>query len=280
MKYGVNAFIWTANCTAEHLPLLEKIKAHGFDGVEFPAVNPGSVPTATLRKGLEANGLECTTCSIVLDGMSIFSEDAAVRERTLQHLRDCVRVTAELGGGVCAGPLYSPVGWLPGRRRTADEWKRAVESYQSLGGFLKEHRVKLAVEALNRFETFFLNTAADAKLLCDEVNDPNVGILFDTFHANIEEKDVAAALRHAGPRVIHIHTCENDRGTPGSGHVDWAGVFSAIRDIGYNDWLTIESFGFNIPEIAGAAAIWRDLAPSPEVIAFEGLKFLRSRTAA
>jgi D-psicose/D-tagatose/L-ribulose 3-epimerase len=133
----------------------------------------------------------------------------------------------------------------------------------------------LAIEPLNRFETYFLNTAADAALLCDQINHPDIGILFDTFHANIEEKDIAAGIRTVGRHLRHVHTCENDRGIPGSGHVGWTAVFQALRDLRYDGWLTIESFGFNIGDISAAAAIWRDIEMTPDSIAFEGVKFLR-----
>jgi D-psicose/D-tagatose/L-ribulose 3-epimerase len=171
--------------------------------------------------------------------------------------------------------MYSPVGYLPGRRRTADEWKYAVDGLQQLGDTLAANRVTLAIEPLNRFETYFLNTAADAVLLCDQVNHPNIGILFDTFHANIEEKSIAAGIRTVAKHLRHMHTCENDRGIPGSGHVEWAAVFQALRDIRYNGWLTIESFGFNIGDISAAAAIWRDIEKTPDSIAFDGLRFLK-----
>jgi D-psicose/D-tagatose/L-ribulose 3-epimerase len=151
-----------------------------------------------------------------------------------------------------------------------------VDTYQAIGDTLTETGVTIAIEPLNRFETYFLNTAADAVRLCDEIDHPNVGILFDTFHANIEEKNVADALRTAAPRLKHLHTCENDRGIPGSGHVDWPGVFEAIRDIGYDARLTIESFGFSLGEISAAASIWRDIERTPESIAFEGVKFLKA----
>jgi D-psicose/D-tagatose/L-ribulose 3-epimerase len=169
---------------------------------------------------------------------------------------------------------------MTGRRRTAEEWKRAVECYQSIGGTLSEYGVRIAIEPLNRFETYFLNTAADAVALCDEIDHPNVGILFDTFHANIEEKNVAEAYRTVGRHLKHVHTCENDRGIPGTGHVDWKGVFQALRDVRYDGWLTIESFGFSLGELSAAASIWRDIAPSPESIAFEGVKFLKRGMAA
>lgn len=275
MKFGVNLLIWTANFTERHFPLLPRIKAAGFDGVELPLFAPHGYPAGAVRRELESNGLEATTCCILPGGCSLFDSDPSSRNRAMDHVRKQIEVNAELGSKLMAGPLYSPVGYLPGRRRTAQEWSRAIESYQELAAALDQFQVTMAIEPLNRFETFFLNTAADGAALCGAVNHPRVGLLIDTFHCNIEEKDIAAAYRTAGRHLKHVHTCENDRGIPGSGHVEWGPVFSAIREVGYDGWFTIESFGFNLPEISGAAAIWRDLAPTPDAIAYEGLKFLK-----
>jgi D-psicose/D-tagatose/L-ribulose 3-epimerase len=275
MKYGVNTFIWTASFTRENLPLLPEIKRHGFDGVEVPLFRPSEFATADIAKGLAENGLECTICSVLTGGLSMISEDAAVRRQTHVHMEDCVKTAADVGAKIMAGPLYSPVGYLPGRRRTADEWRWAVDCYQSLGPVLQQYGVTIAIEPLNRFETYFLNTAQDAAALCDQIGHPNVGVLFDTFHANIEEKDIAQGYRTVGRHLKHVHTCENDRGIPGTGHVEWKSVFQALHDLKYDGWLTIESFGFALGELSAAASIWRDIAPTPESIAYEGVKFLR-----
>jgi D-psicose/D-tagatose/L-ribulose 3-epimerase len=275
MKFGVNTFIWSASFEKENLPLLPLVKEKGFDGVELPLFRPADFLTTEIRQGLEANGLECTICSVLVSGFSLISDDAEVRTRTIAHMKDCIRTAADVGAKIIAGPLYSPVGFLPGRRRTPDEWKWAIEGYQALGDTLVANNVTLAIEPLNRFETFFLNTAADSVALCDAVNHPNVGILFDTFHANIEEKDIAAGYRTVAKHLKHVHTCENDRGIPGSGHVEWPAVFQALRDIQYDGWLTIESFGFALGDLSSAAAIWRDIEATPESIAFEGVKFLK-----
>jgi D-psicose/D-tagatose/L-ribulose 3-epimerase len=280
MKYGVNTFIWTANFDSSNLPLLPRIKKAGFDGVEVPLFNPAQFAVADIRRGLKENGLECTICSVLTGGMNMISDDAAVRQKTRAHMEACVNSAAEVGAKIIAGPLYSPVGYLPGRRRTSEEWKWAVDCYQSLGPVLSSHGVTIAIEPLNRFETYFLNTAEDVARLCDEINHPNVGVLFDTFHANIEEKDIAQGYRTVGRHLKHVHTCENDRGIPGTGHVEWDGVFRALRDLTYDGWLTIESFGFSLGELSAAASIWRDIAPSPESIAFEGVKFLKRNTSA
>jgi D-psicose/D-tagatose/L-ribulose 3-epimerase len=279
MKFGVNSYIWAAAFDASQLPILPRIKAWGFDGIEVPVFRPAEFDAVMVRRGLEANGLEVTTCASLVPGLSLITDDADVRKRTLAHVKDAIKVSAEVGSRLFAGPLYCPVGEIPGRRRTADEWKRAIEGIQALGDTLVSHNVTLAIEPLNRFETYFLNTDADAKALADAVNHPNVGILFDTFHANIEEKDIAEGCRTLGRHVRHVHTCENDRGTPGSGHVDWSGVAHALKDIGYDGWLTIESFGFALGDLSAAAAIWRDIESSPEDIASKGLPFLKKLMA-
>ena len=280
MKFGVNTFIWSESFDRSQLPLLPRVKAAGFDGVEVPLFQPAEFATEVIAKGLAENGLECTICSVLTGGLSMISEDGAVRKKTRVHMEDCVKTAADVGAKIIAGPLYSPVGYLPGRRRTADEWKWAVDCYQSLGPVLAQYGVTIAIEPLNRFETYFLNIADDAVALCDQIGHPNVGVLFDTFHANIEEKDIADAYRKVGRHLKHVHTCENDRGIPGSGHVEWKSVFQALRDIHYDGWLTIESFGFALPMISAAAAIWRDIERTPESIAFEGVKFLKKSVAA
>ncbi|MGE5646810.1 MAG: sugar phosphate isomerase/epimerase family protein [Acidobacteriota bacterium] len=279
MKFGVNTFIWAAQFDEKSFPLLAAIKEHGFDGIEIPVIQPTRVPAAKIRRALEKYGLSATACGVIPDGLSLISDDAAVRESTIAHLRDCIQVVAEAGAKIYAGPLYSPVGYLPGRRRTEDEWNWAIEAWQTLAPTLADYGVTVALEPINRFETFFLNTAADAAALSEAIDRPNVGILFDTFHANIEEKDVAAGFRTAAPYLKHAHASENDRGTPGTGHVDWAGVFRELRAMNYKGWFTIESFGFAAGELAAAASIWRDLAPTPESIAFEGIRFLKNQAA-
>ena len=276
MKFGVNVLIWTANFTPQHLPLLPEIKRQGFDGIEVPLFSPADFCASDIRRGVEQNALECTACSVIPRGLSIGSDDHSVRQKARTHIEDCVKLAAHAGAKILAGPLYTPVGYLPGRRRTADEWKWAVESYQSLGPVLERYGVTLAIEPLNRFETYFLNTAADAAALCDQIGHANVGILFDTFHANIEEKSIPNAIRSLGKGMLgHFHACENDRGIPGSGHQDWNGIRDALREVEYDGAVVIESFTPGAVEIAKAASIWRPLAPSQDELASEGARFLR-----
>lgn len=278
MKIGVNTLLWTADFGPRHFPLLNQVKRWGFDGIEIARFEFDTFAVAEVRRAVADAGLECTFCSALTGSASLVSESAQVRTAARDFLLKGIQTAAELGSAVFLGPFIAPVGQLPGRRRTPDEWKRAVEELSRLCPALHRHGVTLVLEPLNRFETYFLNTAADSARLCDELGDSRIGVLFDTFHANIEEKTILDAAAVLGKHIRHVHTCENDRGIPGSGHVDWEGLFSALDRIAYDDWLVIESFGSTIPEIAAAACIWRDLAPTAEAIAVEGLRFLRGMT--
>ena len=278
MKFGINTLLWSAAYDHSVRARLPLIKEWGFDGVEVPVFRLPEFSASTLRRDMEANGLEYTICSVLLPGLSLIGDDASVRRKTVSHLRDTIKTVADAGASILAGPLYSPVGYLPGRRRTVDEWNWAVEGYQSLAPTLEENHVTLAIEPLNRFETFFLNTAADAAALCDAVGHPKVGILFDTFHANIEEKQIGAGYLTVGKHLLHVHTCENDRGTPGSGHVHWSETFDTLKETGYNGWMVIEAFGLALPEIAAATKIWRRMYKSEDQLASDGLAFMKRET--
>ena len=280
MKFGINTLLWTAAFDLDHLDLLPQFKAWGFDAVEIARFDFEGFPARLIREAAHNEGLETLFCSALTGELSLISDDRATRRRAHDFIRRGAETAAELGSPVMVGPYLGPVGQLVGRRPNDDEWQWAVDELRALTPALRECDVTLALEPLNRFETYFLNTAADAARLCDQVHDPYVGVLFDTFHANIEEKRLGDAIRTLGDHVAHVHVCENDRGAPGSGHIDWAGVFGALADVRYRDYCVIESFGSNIPEIATAAAIWRDLAESSEALAREGLSFLREAEAA
>ncbi len=276
VRFGVNTLLWTAGFDESSLPLLPRIRNWGFDGVEIARFAFDDFPAAKIRQAIKDEGLGCTFCSALTGDLSLVSAEASTRARTLDFLKQGIETAAELGSGVFMGPFCAPVGQLPGRRRNEDEWKWAVEGFRALGPALDACHVHLAHEPLNRFETYFNNTAEDALALCDEAGPPRLGIIVDTFHSNIEAKDTAATVRNVARRLVHFHASESDRGVPGTGQVHWRETMSALKQVNYDGWIVIESFGSTIPEIAAAACIWRDLAPSVESIATEGLKFLRT----
>ncbi len=278
MQFGVNTLIWSGSFEPDKYPI-DALKEVGVDGLEIPVFDPSTLDAAAARRTCEAHDFNLHFCSVNPDGMNPISDDAGVRARTLEHWKTVVATAAEAGADQIAGPTHAPVGHLPGRRRNDDEWKWGVEMHQALDETLADAGVTMAVEPLNRFETYFLNTAADAVRFVQEIGSPRIGILLDTFHQNIEDKDVPEAYTTCGEHLLHVHTCENDRGTPGSGHVDWTGVLAAIKATGYDRWLTIESFNSHIPELSAATAIWRDLADSMDDIAIDGTRFLRETWA-
>lgn len=276
MKYGVNTLVWTMRVGEKQKPLLAKIKQWGFDGAELYLSPDEPADLPAVRKMLDDLGLERTTCSVMPPDANPVSPSPEVRARGREVLNRCLDRTAELGAKLICGPLYAGLGVMTGCGRTDDEWKRAVENLQRAAEHARPAGVTLCIEPLNRFETYFLNTQADAARLVREVGAPNLKVHFDTFHANIEERDSAASVRAMARELGHVHISENDRGIPGTGHNDWKGILAALREVGYDGWLTIESFAQPEPDLAAAAAIWRDLAPSGDELAVQGLRFIKS----
>lgn len=280
IEYGVNFLLWSGDFTKESIPLIQKAADIGFDGVEIPIFDPEAVDIKATKDALKSAGVKCAAgCSILGDDRDMISDDSAIREDAKKYMKDCIEICAALDSHIFCGPLYSAVGKLVGRSRTEEEWDRAVSGLREVAQVAGDNGVTLAMEPLNRFETYFINIAEDAVKLAKDVDHPNVKVHLDTFHMNIEEKDLYKAIKSTGDAglLVHMHCCENDRGAPGSGHVDWDGVFKAIHEVNYDGWVVIESFVPAIEAIAKAAAIWRELGPGgADAVAVDGLKFLKS----
>ena len=273
MKIGVSAFAWNFRFDATEIEVVRGLREQGIEGFEVPVFEPGEVDVVGLRRGLEAEGLEPTVCTILPAGINPISAEAGVRARSVEHLKSVVQTAAELGATRAGGPVFAPIGYLPGRKRTADECAWAVECFQALDETLREYGVELSLEPVNRSETFLVTTAADGIALVDAIGSPRIGVLIDTFHANIEEKNVAAAVALVGSRMKHVHISENDRGVPGTGHVDFPGIVAALKASGYDGYLMIEGFGFDARYTRDA--IWRDHSLRPEDVAVGGARYLR-----
>lgn len=276
MKIGINHFLWSGQATREMIPVIRKMHKIGFDGVEFPIFHTNETAYREIRSALDDLGMGATGCTVMPPDAYLIADEAKVRARGVEYLRTALRMCKILNCDVLCGPLYSPVGKLVGRPRTKDEWKWAVAGLKAAGQTAEDLGVTIAVEYLNRFETYFLNTAADTLQLIKEVGSPGVKMMMDTFHSNIEEKDMGAAWKKCGKALAHVHISENDRGVPGTGHVAWDEVFHALKAIRYDGWATIESFGTTVPEIATAASIWRSLFKSNEEVARKGYAFIRA----
>jgi len=279
MRFGLNVLLYTDVFTKEHLGLIAKVADLGYDGIELPFIDLDSLDAPAIRKALQKAGIAATACAVMVPGTNLISADAAERQAGVDRLERVIGLAADMGADVVAGPLYAPVSQLVGRGRTPDEWQWAVEGLTTAAELAGKADVRLAIEPLNRFESYFLNTAADALALVKAVDHPHLTVQLDTFHANIEEGDTPAAIRLLGTHLGHFHASESHRGTPGTGQVAWKGCFAALREIRYEGWVTIESFARGIVELCAAAAIWRDIYDSADGLATKGLAFLRSMAA-
>lgn len=279
MKIGMNLLLWTGGVTAEHFPLLGKLKAAGFDGVELPVFGGTPADYKPIRAELDKQGLKCTTVTILTKDTNAVSPDAATRQKAAEWLKNVVEINHVLGSETVVGPYHSAIGEFSGSGPTADEKKRSADVLRGAAELAKSANLMMAVEYLNRFECYLLTTAAQAVELVKMVDHPNLRTMYDTFHAHIEEKGQAATVRTLAPVLAHVHISENDRGTPGTGQVDWDAVFSTLAEVGYDGWLTIEAFGRALPDLAAATKVWRDLFPSPDEVYTKGIKFIKEQTS-
>ncbi len=280
MKTGMNLLLWTTHVTEEHFPLFAKLKRTGFDGVELPLFDGDAAHYRKVRKELDNHGLDCTTVCCVNEAANPISPDPALRRAGLDRIKWAIEMTATLGGENLCGPYHSPLGVFSGSGPTADEKKRAAEVLRQAAEEAQKAKVMLAIEYLNRFECYFLTTAADALALVKAVDHPHFRMMYDTFHANIEEKHAAEAIQNIAGSFVHVHISENDRGTPGTGHVSWDETFRALRQVGYDGWMVIEAFGRALPDLAAATKVWRDLFPSAEEVYAQGLRFMKEKWSA
>lgn len=264
-------FLWTTRVGPEHERLLADIGETGFDGVEIPVFEGTPDDYAALGRRLDGLGLGRTAVSAIGDpALDLISADPALRKAGVDRMRWVLDCSAALGADRVSGPLHSVLGQFSGQGPTADELARAVESQQRIGEHGASVGVTVGLEALNRFECYLVNTMDDLAALVRRIGHPNIRAMYDTFHANIEEADPIGALTRNRAEVVHIHLSENDRGVPGRGNIPWSETFAAIRETGYDDWLTIESFGRGLPDLAAATKVWRDFAESPEAVYRDG----------
>ena len=276
MQLGVSTWVWTSPATTEVLEtLLPHIAALGFDVIELPIEEVGQFDVPRVGELAREHGLEVSVCAVIGPGRDLLLPGEA--ERGIAYLRSCIEVAQALGSPTVAGPFYSAVGrcWRSSATERERDLEQIARTLRSLGGYAGDHGVVLGVETLNRFETSFLNTTAQALELIARVDHPAVGVALDLFHLGIEEKHVGNALRAAGRRLVHLQVAENDRGTPGTGSLPWQDVANALREIEYRGRVVIETFSDRVEAIARAAAIWRPLAPDSDSLAREGLAFLR-----
>ena len=277
MRFGASTFIWVSPFGADTFDLITKVRDLGFDLIEICVEDPGTIDPERIRTALDEAGLGVTVCGAFGPNRDMSAESPAVREEAARYLRTCVDLAARLGSETVAGPMYAGVGNTAmrdaeGRRA---QWRRAVDGLVPVADYAATRGVKLALEPLNRFETDLVNTVDQGLALIAAIGRANVGFLLDTFHMNIEEKSVPAAIRRAGRHIVEFHACSSDRGTPGEDHLPWPAIVAALHEAGFAGPVVIEAFTPKITEIARAVSLWRPLAESEDVLAANGLAHLR-----
>ena len=279
MKFGVNTFVWVSPCTTAAVnEIAPKVKAMGFDILEVSVETPDLIDPLVVKKILKENRLKGIICGAFGPDRNICSQDLKIRENAKSYIRWLVDAASVIGSEVICGPMYSSVGkdHLEGDEARKNEWDLSVSGIREMADYGSAKGVKLALEPLNRFETDMINVVSQGNKFIVDVGRKNVGFHLDTFHMHLEEKNSAEAIRQAGDRIFHFHACENDRGVPGTGQVHWKEIAQALKDVNYDGPVVIESFTSQVKEIARAVCIWREIAPSQDAIAVQGLKFLKS----
>jgi len=278
MRFGINTLLYAGTFTEENFNIFKKFKEIGFDGVEIALEKKGDINYERALNELKENDLECSSiCGLFGPNRDIRGPNKEYIAGGMSYMRDCIDACINLECNLLVGPVYSAVGRanLESEEAKKEQWKTAVKNLKEICKYAEDKGVFIALEPLNRFETDFINTCTQAINLIRDVDSNMLKIHLDTFHMNIEEKSSKQAILDAGDLLYHFHASENDRGAPGTGQVHWNKVASALKDIGYNRYIVIESFTPDVKVIAKAASIWRQTEKNGYVLAEKGLKFLR-----
>ena len=276
MKYGIHQLLFAETFTVKELWVLDLAKKLGFEGVEITLFDPDSLPVDDIRRRARALGLRLNTGIGLSAEHNLISPEPKTRRRGIAFMEKILDLSQRIGAENLTGVNYAAWGYLTGKMRTQKEWDWAIASFGEICRFAKENTdVVLCIEPLNRFESHFINTAADAVRFLKDVGAKNAKIHLDTFHMIREEENFAKAVKTCGARLGYIHACENQRGVPGTGMVPWEEFYRALRSVGYDGWITIESFDPDMENIAKLCCIWRRLAKSAEDLASRGLRYLK-----
>ena len=279
MKFGINLLLWLDTLTDDKFPLLDLIKKIGYDAVELPMFDKDVANAAKWGKKLDEYGfLRSGTCAYGPDD-NMISADPKVRRQGIETNKTILDCCAAAGCTVMAGNSASALGVFSGAPPTDDEFKWAVEGMREVAEHAQKVNVQIGMEALNRFEAYFVNCAADGVKFVEAVNHPNCGMMYDTFHAHIEEKSIPNAIRSLKNCIKHVHISECDRSTPGTGNVRWDQNFDTLHEIGYDGLMVVEAFGMALPKLIAATKIWRRMYKDETQLATDALVFMKSEVA-
>lgn len=275
--FGASTWLWTSPFSSAQVKVLENIAALGFQAVELPVEDPSLIDAAALVPVLRDLGLKPHVCGVFGPGRDISSPDAAERAHTRAYLAECFAMAETLGTGFVFGPMYSQVG--KARQLSDDErkreWDLAVSELRTVCNDASSRGLAIALEPINRFETDMVNSVSDALRMIRDIDHPSAKIMIDSFHMTIEESDIGAAIRAAGKDLIHVQVSENHRGVTGTGLTPWTEFRDALRDIGYQGSIVIESFTPENRDLAAAVCIWKRFTATQDEFASRGLAFLQ-----
>jgi D-psicose/D-tagatose/L-ribulose 3-epimerase len=280
MKIGFSMLLWTTHVGRSHWPILQALKDAGFDGAEIPVTSLTLAECADLARMMADIGLIATASGGIPDqARNPISADASEAQSGIDHLKTLVDRAKALGATALIGPFHQPLGAFSSQGISPAEWDRLVQAHSQMADHAGPY-LTLSVEPLNRFECYALNTTTQAAALVQAVDRPNYGYLYDSFHANIEERQPIAAITATAREINYVHISENDRGVPGRGHIDFAATFKALKATGYDGWLTVEAFGQALPDLAAATRIWRPLFDTEAQVYQESIALIRQGWAA
>jgi D-psicose/D-tagatose/L-ribulose 3-epimerase len=278
IQFGASTFIWVSPFDTNAFHLVKKVKEMGYDILEVAVEDKNLIDWKRLKQMVSEFDIKVTVSGAFGTDRDLSSNDGSIRKNAFNYIVDCIKIASDIGSPIFTGPVYSAVGKT--RMVSAEQKKQerdwCIENLVNVGKIASDYGVVLGVEPLNRFETDMVNTADQAISIVEEVANRNIRISLDTFHCNIEEKNIPDAIRKVGKNLLcHVQANESDRGTPGTGHLDWKGIRKALADIDYEGAMVIETFGAPSKELAAAACIWRPLANGADELATEGLQFYK-----
>lgn len=273
-KIGFNLLAWSAVVSDELKPIVDRLKKIGYDGVECAMDARDNVAYKDFGEHVHNLGMEITCVLAVGPEENPISDSVIVREKSLNRIKWAIDRAHDMNAEVICGPFHSAFATFAGRPPIEQEYEWSAEVLHKAGEYAAQADIMLALEAINRFECYLCNTMEQLTGLVQQVNHSNVKAHFDTHHANIEEKKIKAAIDIVSPVLGHVHISENDRGTPGAGHVLWDETFATLASHQYAGWLTIEAFTRNDPNFANAINVWREFS-KPWDMAEYGYAFIK-----
>lgn len=274
-KIGFNLLAWSGGLPDSLMSVTDRLKKLKYDGIECFMEERDKTVYKKFGDHLRNIGLEATCVLGVGPDENPINESKAIREKAIIRLKEAIDCAQALNSKIICGPFHSAFATFTNRRPPEDqEYSWSAEVLHAAGEYAAQANIILTVEALNRFECYLCNTMEQLSELVNRVSHPNVKAMFDTHHANMEEKKLAQAIKKIAPVLAHVHISENDRGTPGDGHIPWDETFATLASIKYKGWLTIEAFTRNDPNFANAINVWREYS-KPWDMAEQGLRFIK-----